>query len=105
MTVDGLTRVCSFEDGHTQHELILDYTPQTRSYRYVTEGAPLPVTDNTGSFVVEPANDRARVVWESSFQPLDPAMEHQLSEMWEPYLPTILANLRRLIEEAAAEPA
>ena len=25
--------------------------------------------------------------WESSFQPLDPTMEQQLSEMWERYIP------------------
>ena len=44
VTVDGMTRICAFEDGHTQDEQILDYSPQQRSYRYVIEGAPLPVT-------------------------------------------------------------
>ncbi len=100
VTVDGLTRVCSFEDGHTQDEQILDYSTETRSYRYVIEGAPLPVADNTGSFKIEEANGQTRVVWKSSFQPLDPTMEQQLSEMWEPYLPMTLANLKRLIEGA-----
>jgi carbon monoxide dehydrogenase subunit G len=104
VTVDGLTRVCSFADGHLQDEQILDYSPSTRSYRYVIKGAPLPVTDNTGTFTVQASNGRARVVWESSFQPLDPAMEHQLSEMWEPYLPITLANLKRLIEDSTPKP-
>ena len=36
-------RLCTFDDGHIQDEQILDYSPQTRSYRYVIEGAPLPV--------------------------------------------------------------
>ena len=100
VTVDGLARVCSFEDGHTQDEQILDYSTETRSYRYVIEAAPLPVADNTGSFKIEEANGQTRVVWESSFQPLDPTMEQQLCEMWEPYLPMTLANLKRLIEGA-----
>jgi hypothetical protein len=53
-----------------------------------------------------PADDPAvvvtasRVVWESSFVALDPAMESPLAEMWEPYLPIVLSNLKRLIEDA-----
>jgi carbon monoxide dehydrogenase subunit G len=105
VTVDGMSRVCTFEDGHTQDEQILDYSPQTRSYRYVIEGAPLPVTNNTGTFAVEEANGHARVVWESSFQPIDPATEQQLMEMWEPYLPMTLDNLKRLVEDTASESA
>jgi hypothetical protein len=42
-------RVCTFGDGHVQNEQILDYSPPTRSYRYVVDGAPLPV--RTGSRV------------------------------------------------------
>jgi carbon monoxide dehydrogenase subunit G len=91
-------RVCTFDDGHTQDERILDYSPRARSYRYVIEGAPLPVTDNTGSFTVEDADGQARVVWQSSFVALDPAMESQLAQMWEPYLPLVLANLKKLAE-------
>jgi len=97
-------RVCTFDDGHTQIEQILDYySHRTRSYRYVITGAPLPVADNTGRFTVEDANGRARVVWESSFVALDPAMESQLAQMWEPYLPLVLANLKMLVEHPAAD--
>jgi hypothetical protein len=42
VTVDGLTRRCTFGDGHSQNEQILDYSPTTHSYRYVIEGAPCP---------------------------------------------------------------
>jgi uncharacterized protein YndB with AHSA1/START domain len=93
-------RVCTFDDGHTQEEQILDYSPQTRSFRYVIQGAPLPVSENTGSFIVEEAAGQARVVWQSGFVALDPAMESQLAQMWEPYLPLVLANLKKLVEEA-----
>jgi carbon monoxide dehydrogenase subunit G len=92
-------RVCRFDDGHTQHERILDYSPASRSYRYVIEGAPLPVRDNTGTFAVEDAGGQARVVWQSSFVALDPAMESQLAQLWEPYLPQILANLKKVVED------
>jgi carbon monoxide dehydrogenase subunit G len=96
-------RVCAFADGHTQDERILDYDPADRSYRYVIEGAPLPVRDNTGGFAVEAAGDGARVVWESSFTALDPAMEAELARMWEPFLPVVLANLKGIVEREIVE--
>jgi hypothetical protein len=37
-------------------------------------------------------------VWQSSFVALDPAMDAQLAQMWEPYLPLVLANLKNLVE-------
>ncbi|MCI0543125.1 MAG: SRPBCC family protein [Actinobacteria bacterium] len=104
VAVDGMTRVCTFEDGHTQDERILEYSPDTRSYRYHIEGAPLPVTDNTGRFSIDANGGQSRVMWESSFEPLDPVMAAQLAEMWEPYLPMTLANLKRLVEESVAKP-
>jgi len=91
-------RVCTFDDGHVQDEQILDYSPPTYSYRYIIDGAPLPVRDNTGSFTIEDADGHAQVIWESSFAALDPAMSAQLAEMWEPYLPLVLANLKKVVE-------
>lgn len=91
-------RVCTFADGHVQDERILDYSAHTRSYRYIIEGAPLPVRENTGSFTIEDAEGKARVVWESSFVADEPHMEQQLAQMWQPYLPTVLANLKNLVE-------
>lgn len=91
-------RVCTFADGHVQDERILDYSPQTRSYRYVIAGAPLPVRDNIGGFAVEDADGHARVIWESSFVPVDPATAEQVAAMWEPFLPMVLANLKHLVE-------
>jgi mxaD protein len=99
VTVDGMTRVCTFEDGHTQNEQILDYSPSARSYRYRIDGAPLPVRDNIGSFAVRSRNGGTVVVWQSSFQPLDPAMSGHLAQMWQPYLPTVLDNLKNLVEK------
>jgi hypothetical protein len=40
----------------------------------------------------------ARVVWESSFVALDPSASAQLAQMWKPYLPVGLANLKKLVE-------
>ena len=51
-----------------------------------------------GAFTVEDADGQARVVWECSFVALDPAMAANLAEMWEPYLPMVLANLKKLVE-------
>lgn len=98
--VDGLTRWCTFTNGHTQREEILDYSPATRSYRYTIDGG-LPVRDNRGRFAVEPAGTGARIVWESSFEALDPAAEDELSRMWAGMLPTMLANLKAVTEHGS----
>jgi Polyketide cyclase / dehydrase and lipid transport len=96
--LDGMRRVCTFADGHTQHEAILDYSPATRSYRYTIDGG-LPVADNRGRFVVQPAGSGARIVWESSFVVLDPAAEAEVSRLWAGMLPIVLGNLRTVIEQ------
>ncbi len=99
--VDGMIRRCTFADGHTQHEEILDYSPATRSYRYVIDGG-LPVTDNQGRFAVEPSQTErggARIIWESSFAALDPAREDELSRMWAGMLRSVLGNLKTLVEQ------
>jgi len=95
--MDGMTRVCTYADGHTQHEAILDYAPATRSYRYTIDGG-LPVSDNRGRFAVEPAGRGARIVWESSLVALDPAAEAEVSRLWAGMLPVVLGNLKTLIE-------
>lgn len=99
--VDGMSRVCTFTDGHVQHEQISDYSPERRSYRYTIEGG-LPVRDNRGSFAVEARPGGSRIVWDSSFEPLDPGSEAQVSEMWRAALPVVLGNLKRLVETGAA---
>jgi carbon monoxide dehydrogenase subunit G len=96
--MNDMTRVCTFADGHTQHEAILDYSPATRSYCYTIDGG-LPVTNNRGRFAVEPTPRGARIVWESSFTALDPGAEAELSRLWEGMLPTVLRNLKSLIEQ------
>jgi carbon monoxide dehydrogenase subunit G len=96
--MDGMTRVCTFADGHTQNEAILDYSPDTRSYRYTIDGG-LPVADNQGRFAVEPTGNGARIVWESSFVALDPAVEAEVSRLWAGMLPVVLGNLKTLIEQ------
>lgn len=98
VAVAGHQRVCTFEDGHTQTEQILDYSTTDRSFRYRIDGAPLPVTDNVGSFAVLSTEQASLVTWESSFEPVDPAAADQLSGMWEPFLPMVLANLKSVVE-------
>ena len=100
--VDGMMRRCTFADGHTQREEILDYSPATRSYRYTIDGG-LPVTDNRGRFAVEPLETQrgARIIWESSFVALDPTSEDELSRRWAGMLPSVLGNLKALVEQRA----
>ena len=42
-----------------------------------------------------------RIVWESSFEALDPTAEDELSRMWAGILPIVLANLRTVIEQGS----
>jgi uncharacterized protein YndB with AHSA1/START domain len=95
--VDGMTRVCRLSDGRVQHEKISDYSPTERSFRYAIEGG-LPVRDNRGTFLVEERGGGSRVIWESNFEPLDTGAAAQLTEMWQDVLPTVLGNLKRLVE-------
>jgi hypothetical protein len=46
-----------------------------------------------------PAGRGARIVWESSFVALDPAAEAEISRLWTGMLPTVLGNLKTLIEQ------
>jgi len=92
-------RICTFADGHVQREQIIDYSAQTRSYRYIIDGAPLPVRDNAGRFAVETVDGGARVVWDSGFVPLDPATGDDVAHLWESFLPGVLGNLKTLVEQ------
>jgi carbon monoxide dehydrogenase subunit G len=94
-------RACTFADGRVQHEEITDYSPEQHSFRYVIDGG-LPVRDNRGSFAVEPQGDRSLVVWESSFEPLDPGSEQELMQMWRGAVSLVLENLQRLVEKSVA---
>jgi carbon monoxide dehydrogenase subunit G len=91
-------RSCTFADGRVLDEEILDYSPEAHSYRYVIQGAPVPDCKSTGTFSVTAAGSHARVVWDSSLAPADPAMSEHVTQLWEPYLPIILGNLKNLVE-------
>jgi hypothetical protein len=52
-----------------------------------------------GGFAVEPAGNRARIIWESSFVALNPAAEAEVRPLWAGMMPVVLGNLKTLIEE------
>ena len=94
-------RSCAFEDGRVRHEQISDYSPERRSYRYTIEDGP-PTRDNRGRFAVDAPPVGSFVAWDSSFEPLDPAAEPQLTAMWRAAIPVVLDDLRLLCEAEAA---
>jgi hypothetical protein len=49
--------------------------------------------------VIQPAGRGARIVWELSVVALDPAAEAATSRRWAGMLPTVLGNLKNLIEQ------
>lgn len=93
-------RVCTFANGAVQHETILDYSSETRSYRYLIEVSPLPVKNNRGRFAVVTDGPGSVIDWESEFEALDPADEAHISQMWREAAKGVLEALKRLVESA-----
>jgi carbon monoxide dehydrogenase subunit G len=99
VVVEGTSkRVCTFIDGHVQHEEISDYSAVRRSYRYAIEGSP-GMQRNCGVFRVEKNGHGSVVLWDSAFEAIDPAQEAQIAAMWEEAAGVVLESLRRRIEE------
>jgi Polyketide cyclase / dehydrase and lipid transport len=71
--LDGTTRVCTFADGHTQREAILDYSPAARSYRYTIDGGlPSPTTaaaSRSSLPATAPGSSGSRASWSSTRPP------------------------------------
>lgn len=99
IVVEGTTkRVCTFTDGHVQHEEISDYSNERRSYRYAIEGAP-GMRISRGSFSVDSNGQGSVVRWDSEVEATDPAKETQVAAMWQQAVGMVLESLRRRIEE------
>ncbi len=95
-------RVCTFVDGHVQHEEISDYSDERRSYRYSIAGSP-GMRTNRGAFSVN-ANGRGSVVLlDSEFEAIDPTQETQIATMWGTATKTVLESLRGLIERGSRD--
>jgi len=63
-TVDGDVRNCTFADGRTVVERIIDFDDTARSYGYSADTAGTPMTANSGSLAVAEASDGgSRVTW------------------------------------------
>lgn len=90
-------RICTFVDGHVQHEEIRDYSDERRSYRYAIEGIP-GIKNNRGSFAVKGDGTGAVIVWDSEFEAIERAQEKQIVQMWEGAIDVVSENLHRLIE-------
>jgi uncharacterized protein YndB with AHSA1/START domain len=91
--VNGSTRVCTMADGSEIKEEISGYEAERLSFRYRHLQVPLPVQDSGGAFLVQA--DPTRVVLESSFTPLDPAV----GPMIEGAFQQALESLKRRVEQ------
>lgn len=98
--MEGSIRICETADGGEVHEEITDYSPERHTYRYRHLRVPLPVTNSTGTFAVEPAAAGGAVVLlESEFDALDAAMEPEIERMFGAALDEALESLRRRVEQ------
>jgi argonaute-like protein implicated in RNA metabolism and viral defense len=64
-------RICTFADGHFQHEEIIDYSSEKRSYGYTIECIQA-MKNNRGTFAVKQDGQGSEIVWESEVDVLDP---------------------------------
>ena len=99
--MDDDIRTCTTADGFDIRERISDYSAERRTYRFEHLTVPLPVRDSGGTFAVEPADDGAEVVLETSFEALDVAQEEQVAQLLHGALEQALASLKRRIEQGA----
>lgn len=88
-------RICTFADGHVQHERILDHSDERRSYRYVIESG-VPFRNARGRFTVVPRGAGSAVLWDSEFD-ADAASEAGLRDMWNGATAMVLEALRGAI--------
>jgi uncharacterized protein YndB with AHSA1/START domain len=102
--LDGDVRVCSMADGQEIHERITEVSPERRSYRFEHLRVPLPVRQSHGVFTVDPGPvpGTARVLLQTTFDPVDPAAGAELSGMVQGAFGQSLQSLRRYVEEKVA---
>jgi len=96
-TVEGNQRVCCFANGATQHEVISEYDPDQRSYRYAILDGPLPLQRNQGTWHVEANGSGSQVQWEAEIEVLDAAQEEAIQMMLDGAYTQALESLRRTI--------
>ncbi len=92
-------RICTFANGHVQHERISEYAPESRSYRFMVENAPFPARGFRCRIGVEPDGTGAAVALEVEGEALDPSEESDLTRMLDGAYAEALESLRRRIEE------
>ncbi len=97
---DGGIRTCTTADGFEIREEISDYSSERRTYRFRHLVLPVPVTESSGVFTVEPAGAiGSTVVLATSFEPLDGAQAEQIAEMMDGALKNALESLKRRVED------
>ena len=99
--VNGMQRWCRDADGHDIREEISGYSPELRRYSFRHTQSPLPVTRSQGSFQVTADGAGSTVAMDWELEPLDEALEAQLTPMLDGAADMTLANLRRRAETGA----
>ncbi len=97
--IDGLQRICTFENGMVQHESISNFSPDTFSYDYAIDSGGLPLKSNRGSFRVDSDNGNTQIVWDSRLEFVDAAQEANLLPMIEQAYQQCAVLLKQTIED------
>lgn len=95
----GDSRVCRTMDG-TEIEEQVQYSDQTRSFRYLQRRVPLPIHGSRGTMRVEQASEGSSVIWDAEFEVLDPTQEAQITQMIDGYYRQTLESLRSRVESS-----
>ena len=66
----GATKVNTLKGGGEVHLQLVYYSPEERSFNYVIQSSPLPVSNYVGEVQVESLGDnRAQLTWRGTYQP------------------------------------
>jgi Polyketide cyclase / dehydrase and lipid transport len=89
-------------DGTEVHERVTTHSGHELRFEHVR--VPLPVRASAGTFLVHPVEDgdRAEVVLDLTFEPLDPAQVQQISAGVRAAFQQSLDSLRIYVEEKTA---
>jgi uncharacterized protein YndB with AHSA1/START domain len=96
--MEGMSRICTLDEGGEIHEEIADFSDERRSYRYAQVAHPLGFRRSEGTLAVEPAGGGSRVVWRAEVEFGDSAQEEQLLPMLEQGYAAALARLKQVAE-------
>lgn len=102
--VSERVRRCTLVGGGSLVEPIVEHSDEDRFYVYDIAEGPFPTRTYRSRIAVEDADGGSRLVWQTDFEPDDPASEDELVETFAGIYRAGLEAAREQLDGAAAAP-